>query len=307
MVIEFVKGDIFESNCQAIINTVNCEGKMGKGLAFQFKKKFPEMEQDYIKVCNQGDLYPGKLHIFQEKNVLIINFPTKNKWRQKSKLEYVTKGLKRLKEEVLQRKLSSVAIPPLGAGNGRLNWNDVKSEIERELSGFENVLFKVYEPSEEVKKIGKEPKVDFDVLLLSYIGMKLNTVNPENLKAVVNLLSILSQNNLNVPNLKSKTKSMKEFKDFYSLNNYSEMYELINSKIISSEIESKKRNWNKVDSITELADTYPEYLNDIINCLREIERNPSKRFKINNELKDLMISENLIDTNIFEEFEINYF
>ncbi|WP_161950956.1 hypothetical protein, partial [Streptococcus suis] len=84
------------------------------------------------------------------------------------------------------------------------------------------------------------------------------------------------------------------------------MYELINSKIISSEIESKKRNWNKVDSIIELVDAYPEYLNDIINCLREIERNPRERCKINNDLKDLMIKENLIDTNIFEEFEIKF-
>lgn len=307
MTIQFVTGDIFESNCQAIINTVNCEGKMGKGLAYQFKKRFPEMEQDYIKVCKQGELYPGKLHIYQEKEVLVINFPTKDKWRQKSKLEYITKGLKQLKEEVIQRKLESVAIPPLGAGNGGLNWNDVKLEVERELSKLDDVLFKVYEPSRDTKKDGGEPKVDFDVLLLSYIGMKLKEVNSENLKVVVELLSILSKNNLNVTNLKSKTNTMKKFKEFYSLKNYSEMYELINSKLISSEIESKKRNWNNVDSIIELVDAYPEYSDDIISYLHQIEKNPKKDIQIGEKLKDLMARENLINVNIFEELEINYF
>lgn len=307
MTIQFVTGDIFESNCQAIINTVNCEGKMGKGLAYQFKKRFPEMEQDYIKVCKQGELYPGKLHIYQEKEVLVINFPTKDKWRQKSKLEYITKGLKQLKEEVIQRKLESVAIPPLGAGNGGLNWNDVKLEVERELSKLDDVLFKVYEPSRDTKKDGGEPKVDFDVLLLSYIGMKLKEVNSENLKVVVELLSILSKNNLNVTNLKSKTNTMKKFKEFYSLKNYSEMYELINSKLISSEIESKKRNWNNVDSIIELVDAYPGYSDDIISYLHQIEKNPKKDIQIGEKLKDLMARENLINVNIFEELEINYF
>ena len=306
MVIEFVTGDIFESNCQAIINTVNCEGKMGKGLAYQFKKRFPEMEQDYIKACKQGELYPGKLHIYQEKEVLVINFPTKDKWRQKSKLEYITKGLKQLKEEVIQRKLESVAIPPLGAGNGGLNWNDVKLEVERELSKLDDVLFKVYEPSRDTKKDGGEPKVDFDVLLLSYIGMKLKEVNSENLKVVVELLSILSKNNLNVTNLKSKTNTMKKFKEFYSLKNYSEMYELINSKLIS-EIESKKRNWGHVDKIVRLIDDYPEKIEEVIEILHNLERNSNRDLKIEKNIEEMMLQENLIEYNIFGEVEIVYF
>ena len=307
MVIKYTQGDIFDSKCQAIINTVNCEGKMGKGLAYQFKKKFPEMEQDYVKVCEHGELYPGKLHIYQENKFLIINFPTKNKWREKSKIEYIINGLKKLKEEIVKRDIKSVAIPPLGAGNGGLNWNEVKSEINRELLDMENVIFEVYEPSININKKGKEPRVDFDVLLLSYIGMKLKKANSENLKAVVKLSSILSQNNLHVDNLKSKTNAMKKFKEFYSLKNYSEMYELINSKLISNEIESKKRNWNHLDSIIELVNAYPEYSENIIDYLCRLERNGGKNKQTNEVVKNLMLKKNFISVNIFEEIEINYF
>lgn len=307
MVIKYTQGDIFESKCQAIINTVNCEGKMGKGLAYQFKKKFPKMEQDYVKVCKNGELYPGKLHIYQENKFLIINFPTKNKWREKSKIEYIINGLRKLKEEIVKRDIKSVAIPPLGAGNGGLNWNEVKSEINNELLDMKNILFEVYEPSTNINKTGKEPKVDFDVLLLSYIGMKLKKVNSENLKAVVKLSSILSQNNLHVDNLKSKTNAMKKFKDFYSLKNYSEMYELINSKLISNEIESKKRNWHHLDSIIEFVNAYPEYSEDVIDYLCRLERNVGKNKQINEVVKNLMLKKNLISINIFEEIEINYF
>ena len=243
MVIKYTQGDIFESKCQAIINTVNCEGKMGKGLAYQFKKKFPEMEQDYVKVCLKGELYPGKLHIYQEKNFLIINFPTKNKWREKSKIEYIVIGLRKLKEEIIKKGIKSVAIPPLGAGNGGLNWNEVKFEINRGLLDMEDVVFEVYEPSTNINKEGKEPEINFDVLLLAYICKNLKKVDSSNLKSVVKLLSIFSQGNMKIANLKKSTKTMKSFKEFYSLKDYSEIYKLINSKLISNSIESKKRKW----------------------------------------------------------------
>ena len=241
MVIKYIQGDIFESKCQAIINTVNCEGKMGKGLAYQFKKKFPEMEQDYVKVCKKGELYPGKLHIYQENKFLIINFPTKNKWREKSKIEYIINGLKKLKEEIVRRDIKSVAIPPLGAGNGGLNWNEVKSEINKELLDVKDVVFEVYEPSTSVNKTGKEPEVNFDVLLLAYICKNLKKVSPSNLKSMVKLLSIFSQDNMKISDLKNSTKTMKSFKEFYSLKDYSEIYKLLNSKLISNSIEFKKR------------------------------------------------------------------
>lgn len=307
MVIKYTQGDIFESKCQAIINTVNCEGKMGKGLAYQFKKKFPEMEQDYVKVCLKGELYPGKLHIYQEKNFLIINFPTKNKWREKSKIEYIVIGLRKLKEEIIKKGIKSVAIPPLGAGNGGLNWNEVKFEINRELLDMEDVVFEVYEPSTNINKEGKEPEINFDVLLLAYICKNLKKVDSSNLKSVVKLLSIFSQGNMKIANLKKSTKTMKSFKEFYSLKDYSEIYKLINSKLISNSIESKKRKWRNTDILIELVNGYPEYINDIINFLYTIENKLIVDKKNTNEIKEILIKNQLLSINLLEELEINYF
>ena len=307
MVIKYTQGDIFESKCQAIINTVNCEGKMGKGLAYQFKKKFPEMEQDYVKVCLKGELYPGKLHIYQEKNFLIINFPTKNKWREKSKIEYIVIGLRKLKEEIIKKGIKSVAIPPLGAGNGGLNWNEVKFEINRELLDMEDVVFEVYEPSTNINKEGKEPEINFDVLLLAYICKNLKKVDSSNLKSVVKLLSIFSQGNMKIANLKKSTKTMKSFKEFYSLKDYSEIYKLINSKLISNSIESKKRKWRNTDILIELVNGYPEYINDIINFLYTIENKSIIDNKNTNEIKEILIKNQLLSINLLEELEINYF
>lgn len=307
MVIKYTKGDIFDSQCQAIINTVNCEGKMGKGLAYQFKKKFPEMEQDYVKVCLNGELYPGKLHIYQEKNFLIINFPTKKKWREKSKIEYIIIGLRKLKEEIVKRGINSVAIPPLGAGNGGLNWNEVKTEINRELLDIEDVVFEVYEPSTNINKKGKEPEINFDVLILAYICKNLKKVDSSNLKSVVKLLSIFSLGTMKIANLKNSTKTMKSFKEFYSLKDYSEIYKLINSKLISNSIELKQRKWRNVDILIKLVNDYPEYINDIINFLYTIENKSIVDNKNTNEIKEILINNQLLSINLLEELEINYF
>lgn len=307
MVIKYTQGNIFESNCQALINTVNCEGKMGKGLAYQFKKKFPEMEQDYVKVCEHGELYPGKLHIYQENKILIINFPTKNKWREKSKIEYIINGLKNLKEEIVKRDIKSVAIPPLGAGNGGLNWNEVKSEINRELLDMENVVFEVYEPSTNINKKGKEPKVNFDVLLLAYICKNLKKVSPSNLKSMVKLLSIFSRGNMKIADLKNSTKTMKSFKEFYSLKNYSEIYKLVNSKLISNSIELKKRKWGNVDTLIGLVNNYPEYIDEIISFLCSIEKNSIVDDETTKKLKEILVRNQLVSIDLLEELEINYF
>jgi appr-1-p processing enzyme family protein len=307
VVIKYTQGNIFESNCQALINTVNCEGKMGKGLAYQFKKKFPEMEQDYVKVCEHGELYPGKLHIYQENKILIINFPTKNKWREKSKIEYIINGLKNLKEEIVKRDIKSVAIPPLGAGNGGLNWNEVKSEINRELLDMENVVFEVYEPSTNINKKGKEPKVNFDVLLLAYICKNLKKVSPSNLKSMVKLLSIFSRGNMKIADLKNSTKTMKSFKEFYSLKNYSEIYKLVNSKLISNSIELKKRKWGNVDTLIGLVNNYPEYIDEIISFLCSIEKNSIVDDETTKKLKEILVRNQLVSIDLLEELEINYF
>lgn len=148
--IKTITGDILKSDAEALVNTVNCEGYMGKGIAYQFKNKYPDMNDAYVKQCKVGKLCPGQLHCYRDASdgKIIINFPTKNKWREKSKMEYITSGLKQLKKVILQLNISSIAIPPLGCGNGGLQWPDVKNEIEKELADLpDNITIFLYAPS----------------------------------------------------------------------------------------------------------------------------------------------------------------
>ena len=188
-----------------------------------------------------------------------------------------------------------------------LGFHHVKSEINKELFGMKNIVFEVYEPSTNINKTGEEPEVNFDVLLLAYICKELKKVNPSNLKSMVKLLSIFSQNNMKIADLKNSTKTMKDFKEFYSLKNYSEIYKLINSKLISNSIELKKRKWENVDILIELVNTYPEYINDIINFLYTIENRSIIDNKNTDEIKEILIKNQLLSINLLEELEINYF
>ena len=127
--IEFVTGNIFDSGADCLINTVNCEGFMGKGIAYQFKMRFPKNNIDYVKACKSGKLRIGTIHYYKEDGIWIVNFPTKDKWREKSKIDYIEKGLDLLVKFITEYKPKVIAIPPLGCGNGGLDWNVVKSII----------------------------------------------------------------------------------------------------------------------------------------------------------------------------------
>lgn len=126
---KYSKGDIFDSGCEALVNAVNCIGVMGKGLAFQFKKRYPEMFQDYQKACRDG-LRPGQMHIWENEGKYIINFPTKDDLSP-SKLEYIRSGLIALAEVIKEKEIKSIAIPALGCGLGGLSWGQVQNELVR--------------------------------------------------------------------------------------------------------------------------------------------------------------------------------
>lgn len=155
--IEYVKGNIFNSNAEAIINPVNTQGVMGKGLAFQFKKLYPSNYELYANACKEFRVDIGNDFIYAKENEkIIVNFPTKTDWRKPSKLEYITKGLNVLKEFIRKENVGSVAIPPIGAGNGKLDWNIVKAEIEKFSKEIDpNVIIYVYEPDEVEFKLNK--------------------------------------------------------------------------------------------------------------------------------------------------------
>jgi O-acetyl-ADP-ribose deacetylase (regulator of RNase III) len=149
--IEYTKGNLLEANAEALVNTVNCVGVMGKGIALQFKQAFPENFTQYQKACNAELLKPGKMLTYFTGSLFglkyIINFPTKRHWKGKSQLEDIDLGLKSLVEEVRQLEIKSIAIPPLGCGNGGLNWNDVKQRIEAAFLALPDVAVYLYEPS----------------------------------------------------------------------------------------------------------------------------------------------------------------
>lgn len=146
--IAFVRGDLFGAKVDALVNPVNTEGVMGKGLALQFKNAFPANYAAYKAACKRGEVRVGKMFVFDggDGARLIINFPTKTDWRAPSKLTYVTDGLVDLVAVVRERGLRSLAVPALGAGLGGLAWEDVRAEIERGLQALAEVDVRVFEP-----------------------------------------------------------------------------------------------------------------------------------------------------------------
>lgn len=144
------KGDILKSDAEALVNTVNCVGVMGRGIALQFKKKFPENFEAYKRACDANELSIGSLLVFDTGKMFnpryIINFPTKNHWRAKSRLEDVASGLDALVAVVKDRKIKSISIPPLGCGLGGLDWEEVRPLIVQAFQNLENVQVLLYEP-----------------------------------------------------------------------------------------------------------------------------------------------------------------
>ncbi len=150
--IKFVKGNLLEAQVDALVNTVNCVGAMGKGIALQFKQAFPENFRQYYNACKRKEIKIGRVYITE--NVLsefpkyIVNFPTKDHWRDPSNIEFVNKGLDDLKEQIHKLGIKSIAIPPLGSGLGGLSWELVKESIVRCLSDLDSVEIFVYEPGQ---------------------------------------------------------------------------------------------------------------------------------------------------------------
>lgn len=132
--LEFKSGDMFLSHHDVLVNTVNCVGVMGKGIAKEFKRKFPDMFEEYSELCSKGEIKPGKLHVWEGIGFTIINFPTKRHWKDGSRYEDIEAGLVALRD-YLQDKTVSVALPALGCSNGGLEWGIVSKMITRYLSG----------------------------------------------------------------------------------------------------------------------------------------------------------------------------
>jgi O-acetyl-ADP-ribose deacetylase (regulator of RNase III) len=148
--INLTHGNMLEARPEALVNTVNCVGVMGKGIALQFKQAYPENYKFYRAACERGEVQPGRMLVYDNGQLIhpryIINFPTKQHWKEKSRLEYIETGLVALVKEIESRKIKSIAIPPLGAGSGGLDWNQVRSRIEKALAPLTDVQILLYLP-----------------------------------------------------------------------------------------------------------------------------------------------------------------
>jgi O-acetyl-ADP-ribose deacetylase (regulator of RNase III) len=161
--IEFTQGNLLDADVDAIVNTVNTVGVMGKGIALMFKEKYPENNKAYVAHCKARQFKPGTLFVTKQSDLLgppwIVNFATKQHWRHPSKMEWIESGLRELREFVEANQVRSIAVPPLGAGNGKLDWSEVKPRIERALGGLESVRVIVFEPTSKYQNVAKRSGV----------------------------------------------------------------------------------------------------------------------------------------------------
>ncbi|WP_244201293.1 type II toxin-antitoxin system antitoxin DNA ADP-ribosyl glycohydrolase DarG [Paraburkholderia rhynchosiae] len=151
IMIRYTSGNILHADVEAVVNTVNCVGIMGRGIALQFKNAYPENFAAYARACKAEEVQPGRMFVYDMGGLtnprFIINFPTKRHWKGKSRMEDIESGLVDLERVIRRKGIRSIAIPPLGAGLGGLDWNQVKPRIEQAMASMDDVDVRVYEPN----------------------------------------------------------------------------------------------------------------------------------------------------------------
>jgi O-acetyl-ADP-ribose deacetylase (regulator of RNase III) len=148
--IHTAKGNLLEAPTEALVNTVNTVGVMGKGIALQVRQAYPEVFLEYQRACKAGEVKLGQMHLYDRGERAsprwIINFPTKGDWRKRSRIEHIESGLQDLRRVILSKGIRSISVPPLGCGNGGLDWKDVRPLIERELRDLPDTTVLLFAP-----------------------------------------------------------------------------------------------------------------------------------------------------------------
>ncbi|MCX6616464.1 MAG: macro domain-containing protein [Acidobacteria bacterium] len=164
--IKQVSGNILDADAEALVNTVNTVGVMGKGIALQFRQAFMDNYRAYVKACERGEVRPGEMFVYRRltKPRWIINFPTKRDWRHPARMTDIESGLRALVETVKSEGIKSIAVPPLGCGSGGLDWNKVRSRIQAAFADLSEVSVLLYAPTgaprpEEMKIATSRPKM----------------------------------------------------------------------------------------------------------------------------------------------------
>jgi O-acetyl-ADP-ribose deacetylase (regulator of RNase III) len=162
--ISFTEGNVLASKAEAVVNTVNTVGVMGKGIALMFKEAFPQNYDAYREACARGQVQIGRMFVTEPMRLgepkWIINFPTKKHWRQPSDLNWIEEGLVDLRRVIKEMRIKSIALPPLGSGNGGLDWHDVKPLIVSALGSLQDVDIRIYEPTERYQNVAKRTGVE---------------------------------------------------------------------------------------------------------------------------------------------------
>lgn len=163
--IRYTKGNLLDSRAEAVVNTVNTVGIMGKGIALMFKEAFPANFRAYEAACKDDQVRTGRMFVTERPAILgaprwIINFPTKQHWRGKARLEWIEAGLEDLRRVIVENGIRSVALPPLGCGNGGLDWRKVRPLIETMLADLQDVEIVVYEPTTQYQNVAKAAGVE---------------------------------------------------------------------------------------------------------------------------------------------------
>jgi len=166
---KYITGNLLEAETEALVNTVNTVGIMGKGIALQFKEQFPQNFKLYAAACKKGEVQIGRMLVVKELTTsgekIIINFPTKTEWFKKSQYRYIEEGLEDLVRVIKEYEIKSIAVPPLGCGNGGLKWDNIKMLMDKYLGNIEGVDILVYEPNDAVKEILQKEQKKKDVEL----------------------------------------------------------------------------------------------------------------------------------------------
>ena len=162
--ISFTQGNLLEADVEAVVNTVNTVGIMGKGIALMFKDKFPANFAAYAQACEHEEVRIGKMFVTENRQLFgpkwIINFPTKTHWRARTKIEWIEEGLEDLVRVIREKNVHSIAVPPLGCGNGGLDWVDVQPLIVDALRDIESLEVIVFEPTTKYQNVSKRRGVE---------------------------------------------------------------------------------------------------------------------------------------------------
>lgn len=180
--IHYYEGTVFNTPAKVLVNTVNCFGVMGAGIALEFKLRYPEMFEDYVIKCEQKEMYVGKPKLFKySQDVWIMNFPTKNHWRNPSKMNYIEEGLKYFVQNYKKANINSIAFPKLGTSNGGLDWLEVKPMMEKYLREIDIDVYICLDEKKEAEgielKMVNELNKSTDEILVNEVGLTKRQAN----------------------------------------------------------------------------------------------------------------------------------